>query len=348
VRKALSAILGFQQLGLVVIILLLGVAMTRSAGTHLDNHTHQMVNDFLNPRTLIQIATDTSFFAIMAVGMTMVIISAGIDLSVGSIYAACGVLSGLALNKLTGASPAVLIAAGIGLSCGIGLICGLINGVMVSRLGVHPFIITLGTMWVYRGISSVSSGANSIMMPKPLNDFTRASIGFRDDLSPVPMLATLLVALFGALYLQRTTWGRRVFAVGGNIEAARYSGLPISRVLTGVYVLSGLAAGIAAFLGSSFYGSASSGDANGYELYVVASAVVGGASLNGGKGSAVGALLGALLIVMIRQAIHTFQWDQNNEWIIVGTAIVVAVVLDRAGTNLAQRRMVRARDHRPA
>lgn len=317
--------------------------MSRYAGSHVDGRTHQMVNNFLNPATLIQVATDTSFFAIMAVGMTMVIISAGIDLSVGSIYAISGVLMSMILRNMTGLSPAMYVLAGIGLGCGIGLLCGWINGVMVSRLGVHPFIITLGTMWVYRGIAFVRSGAESILVPQPLNNFAKANLGLRSDLAPVPMVVMLLVTVLGGIYLLRTTWGRRIFAVGGNIEASRYSGLPITRILTGVYVLSGLAAGIAGFLGSSFYGSASSGDANGYELYVIASAVVGGASLNGGKGSALGALLGALLIVMIRQAIRTLHMDQNYEWIIIGVAIVVAVVLDRASSTLAQKRMVKAR-----
>jgi ribose transport system permease protein len=133
--------------------------------------------------------------------------------------------------------------------------------------------------------------------------------------------------------------GRHIVAVGGNAEASRFSGLRLGRIRVGVYVLSGLTAGIAAFLGASFYGSASCADANGYELYVIAAAVVGGASLNGGKGSAVSATLGAILIVMMRQAIRTLHLDQNYEWIIVGTAIIVAVVLDRRGTSLLHRRV---------
>lgn len=342
-QKGLAGLRGFQQSGLVIIILLLGIVMTLKAGTHQDHLTGKTVNNFLNPGTLIQVATDTSFFAIMAVGMTTVIISAGIDLSVGSIYAMAGVLSAMALQKMPNASPVIQVLAGLGLCGGIGLVAGYLNGAMVSRLGVHPFIITLGTMWVYRGIAFVTSHANSILVPESLTNATKASLGLRKDLAPVPMIAMVVIAILGALYLQRTTWGRRIFAVGGNIEAARYSGLRIPRILTGVYVLSGLAAGIAAYLGSSFYGSASSGDATGYELYVIASAVVGGASLNGGKGSAVGALLGALLIVMIRQSIRTLGLDQNYEWIIIGVAIVVAVVVDRWGTTLAQKRMVRAR-----
>jgi ribose transport system permease protein len=342
-RKRLLSIFGFQQIGLVIIILVLAVVMSIFAGSHLDRVSGHTVNNFLNPSTLIQIATDTSFFAIMAVGMTMVIVTAGIDLSVGSIYAMSAVLMSLALQKMTGAPPVEQVLVGLFLSCGIGLVAGLFNGIMVCRLGVHPFIITLGTMWVFRGIAFVTTKAMSILVPESLTHFAKANLGMRRDLFPVPMVVMLVVTVLGALFLQYTTWGRRIFAVGGNLEAAKYSGLNINRILTSVYVIAGLCAGIAAFVGTGFYGASSSGDAQGYELYVIASTVVGGASLNGGKGSAIGALLGALLIVMIRQAIRTLDLDQNYEWIIIGFAIVVSVVLDRWNTTRAQRRLVRAR-----
>jgi ribose transport system permease protein len=132
-----------------------------------------------------------------------------------------------------------------------------------------------------------------------------------------------------------------VFALGGNPEASRFAGLNLRRITIGVYVVSGLTAGIAAFLGAGYYGSASCVDATGYELYVIASAVVGGASLSGGKGSALNALLGAVLIVLIRQSIRTLHLDQNYEWIIIGTAIILAVVLDQASNRLTSRRLAR-------
>jgi ribose/xylose/arabinose/galactoside ABC-type transport system permease subunit len=151
----------------------------------------------------------------------------------------------------------------------------------------------------------------------------------------------LAVTILGALYLTRTVMGRHIFAFGGNIEASRFAGLPLNRIQIGVFAVSGLTAGFATFLGASFYGSASSGDAQGYELYVIASAVVGGASLIGGKGSAVGAALGALLIVLIRQSIRTLRFDQNYEWIVIGCAIIVAVVVDQWNARLTARRLSR-------
>jgi ribose/xylose/arabinose/galactoside ABC-type transport system permease subunit len=222
---------------------------------------------------------------------------------------------------------------------GIGLACGLVNGIMVVGLGVHPFIITLGTMWMLRGVAFVASKAESILVPEHLTRVAKASLGLPEGLYPGPMLAMLAIAAVGTVYLKKTVMGRHVFAFGGNLEASRYAGLPLRRIQIGVFAVSGLLAGLAAFLGASFYGSASSGDAQGYELYVIASAVVGGASLLGGKGSAMGALLGALLIVLIRQSIRTLHFDQNNEWIVIGCAIIGAVVVDQWSTRLAARRL---------
>jgi ribose transport system permease protein len=158
------------------------------------------------------------------------------------------------------------------------------------------------------------------------------------------MLSMIVLAVIGSVYLNRTVMGRQVFAFGGNLEASRFAGLPLYRIQLGVFAVSGLTAGLAAFLGASFYGSTSSGDAQGYELYVIAAAVVGGASLIGGKGSAIGAMLGALLIVLIRQSIRTLHFDQNYEWIVIGCAIIIAVVIDQWSTRVTARRLTRAAD----
>ena len=159
------------------------------------------------------------------------------------------------------------------------------------------------------------------------------------------VLVMVVVTAVGSVYLTKTVMGRHVFAVGGNPEASRFSGLRLNRIRLGVFVISGVTAGASAFLGASFYGSASCADATGYELYVIASAVVGGASLAGGKGSAVSATLGALLIVLIRQSIRTMHFDQNYEWIIIGCATVLAVVLDQASARFAVRQLAARAGH---
>jgi ribose transport system permease protein len=334
-RRTLSS----PQVGLVLVILLLGGVLTVFAGSHVDPRTGQTVNNFLNSYTLIQTATDASFFAIMAVGATVVIISGGIDLSVGSIYALAGVTTAMVLRSVGPMDPLATVALGLAVSIGIGVACGAINGGLVVGLGVHPFIITLGTMWIVRGIAFVASSAESILVPSAVTRVAKASLGFGDSLYPVPMIVMVVVAAIGTVYLAQTVGGRRIFAVGGNQEASRFSGVPIGRVKIVVFVVSGLTAGLAAFMGASFYGSASCADATGYELYVIASAVVGGASLSGGKGSAAGALLGAVLIVMIRQSIRTLHFDQNYEWIIIGCAIIIAVVLDQASARFTVKRL---------
>jgi ribose/xylose/arabinose/galactoside ABC-type transport system permease subunit len=338
-RALLNRLLRSQQLGLVLVITGLVIALTALAGTRVDEATGRTINNFFNSYTLIQTATDASFIAIMAVGATIVIISGGIDLSVGSVYALAGVTMGLALRAAAplGGTGAVVLAFVVCVA--VGLAAGALNGVLVVGLRVHPFIVTLGSMWILRGVAFVTSKAESILLPESLTQFAKSPLGLGAALYPVPMLGMLLVSALGAIYLQRTVMGRHVFAVGGNPEASRFSGLRLGRIHIGVYVLAGVTAGLAAFLGSGFSGSVSCGDATGYELYVIASAVVGGARLSGGRGSAINAMLGAVLIVLIRQSIRTLHLDQNYEWIIIGCAIVVAVVLDQASARFAARRL---------
>jgi ribose/xylose/arabinose/galactoside ABC-type transport system permease subunit len=335
----LRRILRSQQAGLLLLIVALTVALALAAGSHVDEATGRTINNFFNSYTLIQTATDASFIAIMAVGATVVIISGGIDLSVGSVYALAGVVMGLVLRELVPAGGTGAVWLGLLICVVLGLVAGALNGAMVVGFGVHPFIITLGSMWILRGVAFVTSKAESILLPQSLMHFAKSPLGLGAALYPIPMLGMLAVSAAGALYLERTVMGRHVFAVGGNAEASRYSGLRVGRIRIGVYVLSGLTASVAAFLGASFYGSVSCGDATGYELYVIASAVVGGARLSGGRGSAINAMLGAVLIVLIRQSIRTLHLDQNYEWIIIGCAIVVAVVLDQASARFAARRL---------
>jgi ribose transport system permease protein len=338
-RDVARRLLGAQEVGLVLVLVAVTVLLTLLAGSHPDRRTGELVNNFWNSYTLIQTATDASFFAIMAIGATMVIISGGIDLSVGSIYALSGVAMALLLRHAGPMDSASTVGLGLVLCVGVGLLCGLLNGALVTGLQVHPFIITLGTMWMLRGIAFVASKAESILVPSPLTGVAKASLGLPSGLYPVPMLTMVLLSVLGTIYLTRTVMGRHIFAFGGNMEASRFAGLSLNRIQLGVFAVSGLLAGLAAFLGASFYGSASSGDAQGYELYVIASAVVGGASLTGGRGSALGALLGALLIVLIRQSIRTLRFDQNYEWIVIGSAIIIAVVVDRWSAGVTSRRL---------
>lgn len=301
-------------------------------------------NKFLNAQNLAQLAKDTSFIAIMAVGMTLVVIAGGIDLSVGAIYALASVTGALALHRFgpTGTSPDFppggAVAIGALVCLGVAALCGLVNGGLVVALRVHPFIITLGTMAVLRGIAFVATKGQSIgAFPAEFRSLVRYEIG--NGLSVVPLAVMLLVMIVGAVYLARFAAGRRIYAVGGNEVASRFSGIRIGRVKLGVYLWSGLAAGITAWLSLGYYGAATSGDGQGYELNVIAAAVVGGASLTGGRGSAAGAVLGALVIQMISSGIVILGIDQNYSQIIIGAVVIAAVVLDNVNTWFARRRM---------
>jgi ribose transport system permease protein len=300
------------------------------------------VNKFFNAKTLTQLAKDTSFIAIMAVGATIVIISGGIDLSVGAIYALAGVLGALFFNLYgpDGAratdSPFAIIA-GMLICIGGGVLCGAVNGGLLVALRVHPFIITLGTMTIFRGVAFVITNGQSVgSFPARFRDLIRWE---PSGLSVVPLIVMILIAIAGGIFLRRLAAGRRVYAVGGNEMASRYSGIRVQRVKFGVFIISGLAAGISALLAIGYYGGATSGDGRGYELNVIAAAVVGGASLSGGKGSALGALLGALIIQMITTGIIILGIDQNYSDIIIGSVVIVAVVLDQLNNWIAKRRL---------
>ncbi|WP_415910514.1 ABC transporter permease [Oleiharenicola sp. Vm1] len=304
-------------------------------------------NKFLNAQNLAQLAKDTSFIAIMAVGMSIVIIAGGIDLSVGSIYALASVLGALAFQQFgpdgphAGASPFTGVMLGSLACVGTAAACGLVNGGLIVALRVHPFIITLGAMAILRGVAFVVTRGQSVGgFPPAFRELVRFEVG--NGLSLVPLAVMLLVLVAGGIFLGRLAAGRRVYAVGGNELAARFSGIRVERVKLGIYLLSGLCAGIAALLSLGYYGAATSGDGQGYELNVIAAAVVGGASLTGGKGTALGAVLGALVIQMISSGIVILGIDQNYSQIIIGVVVVAAVVLDNVNHWLARRRQARA------
>jgi ribose transport system permease protein len=362
--------LRLQEGGLLVVILVLGALLTLFGGsvkvplfetnpqgerqrvfrTNAAGEKEPVMvsrNKFLNPQNLAQLAKDTSFIAIMAVGATFVIISGGIDLSVGAIYALASVLAAILLRSFgpdggwSQVSPWLSVPAGIAACVGLATFCGFLNGGMIVALKVHPFIITLGTMAIFRGIAFVITRGQSIGgFPPAFRELVRWELG--EGLSLVPLMVMIAVAVVGGLYLSRQTAGRRVYAIGGNEMASRYSGIRVERVKLSVYLFSGLTAGIAALLSLGYYGGATSGDGQGYELNVIAAAVVGGASLSGGRGSALGALLGALIIQMISSGIVILGIDQNYSQIIIGAVVVLAVVLDQFNHWLGRRRLMKA------
>jgi ribose transport system permease protein len=367
--RARSAIFGMQEGGLLLVILLLGALLTLLGGTvkvpklqvNAQGERERVFtmekgervpvfeekNKFLNAANLTQLAKDTSFIGIMAVGATLVIIAGQIDLSVGAIYALASVVGAMVFRSfgpggaLASAPPHEALLLGITACLAVGTLCGVLNGVMVTTLKVHPFIITLGTMAIFRGEAFVMTGGQSVGdFPEAFRYMIRWETG--DGLSLVPLGVLLAVTIGGTFYLTFLTAGRHAYAVGGNELAAQFSGIRVQLVKLKVFIYSGLTAGVAALLAIGYYGSATSGDGQGYELDVIAAAVVGGASLSGGKGSALGALLGALIIKMIDNGIVILGIDQNYSRIIIGTAVILAVVLDQFNGWWTRRRMARA------
>ncbi|MBX3378654.1 MAG: ABC transporter permease [Phycisphaeraceae bacterium] len=304
---------------------------------------------FLNTQNLVLLATQASFIAVMAVGMTAVIILGGIDLSVGSIYGLAAVVGAFALKALqmrvlgpeansldaaAGGAPWYLaIPVGIGVCCLVGAACGGASGAMIVGLRVHPFIITLGMMAMLSGLVFVLTRGQSITgFPE---SFTRGFMKMpAGNVYPVPVAIMVVTMLGGMFVLSQTVLGRRIFAIGGNEIAAKYAGIPVGGVKILVYVAMGALAGLSAAMYLGYYGAAAPGAGQGYELDVIAAAVIGGASLSGGRGSAFGAVLGALLVQMIGNGMLVLDIDQSYTQIVKGAAIVVAVVLDQAKARL--------------
>jgi ribose transport system permease protein len=313
-------ILASQQAGLVLVIVFLGIILAAFAGSHPDRATGGLVNDFLNSYTLIQTATDASFFAVMAVGATMVIISGGIDLSVGSVLLAGSMVS--AALAQDGRGPVLAVLAGIA----VGAAVGLLNGVLINYLRISAIIVTLGTLFAVRAIVSWRSGGNPIA---PLPDSFTA-IG-QAEVAGVPLLIgyALVIGLLAHVLLNHTPFGWAARATGGNRTAAHNVGIDVRRLSTIVYVLSGAAAGLAGVLMSARLGSGSPSVGAGFELQAIAAAIIGGASIAGAIGTIPGAMLGALLLSVLGTGLVLLRVDPSLQDLVTGVVLIAAAGLDQ-------------------
>jgi ribose/xylose/arabinose/galactoside ABC-type transport system permease subunit len=342
-RFPLPGVLGrfssVQELGLLAVVLLLGTILS-IYGWH--DAAPGRPNTFLNFGNLIDgIATPMSYYAIMAVGLTLVIITGGIDISVGAIMALSALACAAALQALPADAPAIqVLPVAILVPLAVGLLCGLFNGGLIVALNLHPFIVTLGTMSIFRGLANVLPTEKTLpaagkRLPAAFTtDFMRVEFW---DLQPMPLIIMLICTVLGGFYLRKMIAGRETYAIGGNEEAARFSGLNVSWIKLRTYALSGLAAGIAGMVSVGRFGTASSSTGTGYELTVIAAAVVGGASLIGGRGTALGALFGTLVIMLIENGIIILRLEQEYRLVIIGLAIIVAVSLDRLSAIIRAR-----------
>jgi ribose transport system permease protein len=274
---------------------------------------------FLTISNLLNVAEQTSINAIVAVGMTFVILSSGIDLSVGSIVALAGVVLGTALQAGQPISIAILI------SLLTGLACGLTNGALVSWGNLPPFIVTLGTMSIARGAALL------ITEGRPISGFDagfRALATGRFGFVPAPIIVTAIVYAIAYFVLARTTFGRYVYAIGGNEEATRLSGVAVRFHKTTIYGVSGLMSAIAAAVLTARLNSAQPIAGMMYELDAIAATVIGGTSLMGGEGTLGGTLVGALIMGVLRNGLNLLGVSSFLQQIVIGGVIVVAVLLD--------------------
>lgn len=289
---------------------------------------------FRTERNMWNVIRQVSFIGILAVGMTFVIMTAGIDLSVGSMLAFTGIVCASAAKGARG-----LIAGGtkddggihvvyaVLAAVGLGILIGLIHGFLIGYLEIPAFIVTLGGLGVWRGATLVWSNGQPISSFS--SDFTFWGKGYVFDKVPVPVLIFLAFVVVAHIVLKYTKYGRWIYALGGNPEAARLSGLNARALTMSVYVISGFCAGVAAFLLTSRLNSAEQVAGQSYELQAIAAVVIGGTSLFGGEGGVLGTLIGALLIGVLNNGLVIMGVDSYYQPIVVGAIIVFSVYLDQ-------------------
>jgi ribose/xylose/arabinose/galactoside ABC-type transport system permease subunit len=290
---------------------------------------------FLQPSNIVRVLRQITYNCILGVGQTFVIVTGGIDLSVGSLVALTGVVAALFANSLhlTGFA---LIASTLIVALAVGAAAGWINALPVVRLGLPPFITTLAMLQMALGLSFILSHGRPVALQS--GAFTNTGIGsFLGGVTsalhlpsiPIPVIWMLAIVVVASVLLMQTRFGRYVFAIGGNEEAARLAGIDVARVKTLVYVISGASAAVVGFLYMALFSSGSPQTGTGDELLEsIAAVVVGGTSLSGGRGSIVGTFFGALLIGVLYNAMNLLGVDSYLQKVVLGAVILLAVVLD--------------------
>lgn len=296
-----------------------------------------MNKNFLTPTNLQNIARLVGLYGIFSIGLGVVIITGGIDLSVGSVFALGGVLLSMMLVDWHWAPPLAILAS-LALTMGLGLI----HGLLITRVPLQPFIVTLCGLLFYRGLARFVSNDET----KGFGDGT----GFTGLMNlatgsvagiPMPFVVLILLSIVMWVFLHRSVFGRHLFAVGRNDEAAKYSGINVKFITTSVYVLSGLLAGIAGILIAFYTNSISpSSHGNSYELYAIAAAVLGGCSLRGGEGSVVGILIGAALLQVLQNLVNLLGIPSSLNFAVMGAVILLGATADELLKRRAAARKV--------
>ncbi|HLG85384.1 MAG TPA: ABC transporter permease [Bradyrhizobium sp.] len=285
---------------------------------------------FATQANLFNVTRNFAFVGIVALGMTAVIITGGIDLSVGSIVCLAGIVLGVVMNA--GHS----IWVGIGAALLTTLAVGAVNGILIAYVRMPPFVITLGMLAIARSLAMVASNNRMVYEFGPDQAKLLALGGGTTFGVANPVIALAVLALIGGYMFRWTQWGRHVFAIGGNEQAAMVAGVRVNRIKVGVYMISSLTAGIAAVLEVGWLGAVTTNLGQSMELTVIAATVIGGANLSGGTGTAFGAVIGAALIEVIRNSLLLLGVDTLWQGTFVGSFIVLAVMFDKFKGSLTE------------
>ena len=287
-------------------------------------------NSFATPNNLFNVTRNFTFVAVIALGMTIVIITGGIDLSVGSVLCLCSMVLAVVMHE------GYSIEIGIAASLACALAVGAVNGVLIAYLGIPPFVVTLGMLSIARSLAMVASNNTVVFQFGPDHDKLLALGGGAWLLGiSNPVIYMIILALLTGFVLRWTRFGRYIFAIGGNEHAAVLTGVPVRRIKVAVYMISSLSAGIAGVIETGWLGAVTTNLGNGMELQVIAATVIGGANLAGGAGTAFGALIGSALIEVIRNSLGLLGINAFWQGAFIGSFIIVAVTFDRI-RNLRQ------------
>jgi len=285
---------------------------------------------FATRTNLFNVTRNFAFVGIVALGMTAVIITGGIDLSVGSIVCLAGIMLGVVMNA------GYSIWAGVGAALLTSLAIGALNGVLIAYVRMPPFVITLGMLAIARSLAMVASNNRMVYDFGP-DQAKLLALGGGTTLGVAnPVIALTVLALITGYLFRWTQWGRHVFAIGGNEQAAMRAGVRVNRIKVGVYMVSALTAGITAVLEVGWLGAVTTNLGQSMELAVIAAAVIGGANLSGGSGTAFGAVIGAALIEVIRNSLLLLGVDAFWQGTFVGSFIVLAVMFDKLKGSLTE------------
>jgi rhamnose transport system permease protein len=324
-KRAATFTESFRELGLLAFIVVLCVAV-------------QLRNpNFLTLSNLNDLLANTAILGILAVGMMMVLLTAGIDLSIGATLALAGMVSALTVSALPGLSPILSLLEGIA----IGTAAGALIGVLIARFDVLPIIATLGFMNILRGITYIVSGGAWVSSYQMSDGFKSLATGKVLGVSNLIVIAVVIFAAF-AYFITSTRTGRQIYAVGSNAAAADISGIPRRRVVALVYIIMGALSGLAGVLWVAKFASAQGDTATGYELSVIAATVLGGVSISGGSGKVSGLLLGTILLGILNNALPLINvspfWQQAIQGFVILAAVLTNVVVKRNNQRMALRR----------